>query len=212
MYSSTERSFKDNWKKLQKEVNNSEVLKYLEDTWLPLKEYYVPSWTNHHSHMGVGSTSRVGGAHAMVNIWLQRPTGTFLETVYQGDDQSVEREINNEGKRIFKDIWEYLFKQPMEEITPMLQHFQDVLTRKVPFDQIHKSKEDDQYYEDPLECMNIHGKPQGAKNKNKNKRETSILEIIESQSKRRGIPPSKVTSITTSKSHSFAPSTLMEVD
>ncbi|MBW0531209.1 hypothetical protein O181_070924 [Austropuccinia psidii MF-1] len=87
----------------------------------------------------------------------------------------------------------------MEEIPQIIQHFQDVLTGKVPFDQIPKSKEDYQYYEDSLECKNIHERPQGAKNKNKhtNKRETSRFEIIESQSKRRGRPPSKVTSTTT---------------
>ncbi|MBW0591091.1 hypothetical protein O181_130806 [Austropuccinia psidii MF-1] len=56
----------------------------------------------------------------------------------------------------------------MAEITPILQHFQDVLTGKVPFDQIPKSQEDDQYYDDPLECKNICGRPDGAKNKNKN--------------------------------------------
>ncbi|MBW0560659.1 hypothetical protein O181_100374 [Austropuccinia psidii MF-1] len=102
----------------------------------------------------------------------------------------------------------------MSEITPILQHFQDVLTGKVPFDQIPKSQEDDQYYEDPLECKNIRGRPQGAKNKNKNqnKREPSRFEIIESQSKRRGRPPSKVTSTTTSRSQSNFPSPIMEVD
>ncbi|MBW0570392.1 hypothetical protein O181_110107 [Austropuccinia psidii MF-1] len=102
----------------------------------------------------------------------------------------------------------------MAEITPILQHFQDVLTGKVPFDPISKSQEDDQYYEDPLECKNIHGRPQGANNKNKNpnKREPSTFEIIESQSKRRGRPPSKVTSTTTSRLQSNVPSPIMEVD
>ncbi|MBW0558267.1 hypothetical protein O181_097982 [Austropuccinia psidii MF-1] len=85
----------------------------------------------------------------------------------------------------------------MAEITPVLQHFQDFLTEKVPFDQTPKSQEDYQYYEDPLKCKNIHGRPQGAnnknKNKNKNKSEPSIFEINESQSKRRGRPSSRVT-------------------
>ncbi|MBW0559683.1 hypothetical protein O181_099398 [Austropuccinia psidii MF-1] len=101
----------------------------------------------------------------------------------------------------------------MVEITPILQHFQDVLTIKVPFDKIPKSQEDDQYYEDPLECKNICGRPQGAKNKNRNsnKREPSRVEIIESQSKRRGIPSSKVTSTTASRSQSKVPSPIMEV-
>ncbi|MBW0521991.1 hypothetical protein O181_061706 [Austropuccinia psidii MF-1] len=98
----------------------------------------------------------------------------------------------------------------MEEITPIHQNFQDFITGKVPFDQIPKSQEYDQYYEDPLECKNIHGRPQGAKNKNK--REPSRFEIIESQSKRRERPPSKFTSMTTSISQSFAPSPIMEVD
>ncbi|MBW0467557.1 hypothetical protein O181_007272 [Austropuccinia psidii MF-1] len=81
----------------------------------------------------------------------------------------------------------------MEEITPILQHFQDFLTGKVPFDQFPKSQEDDQYYADPLECNNSHGRPQGARNQNKNpnKREPSIFQIIGSQSKRRGRPPLK---------------------
>ncbi|MBW0545396.1 hypothetical protein O181_085111 [Austropuccinia psidii MF-1] len=102
----------------------------------------------------------------------------------------------------------------MAEITPIIQHFQDVLTGKVPFDQIPKSQEDDKYYEDPLECKNICGRPQGAKNKHKNtrKRQPSRFEIIESQSKKRGRPPSKVASTTTSRSQSNIPSPTMEVD
>ncbi|MBW0466953.1 hypothetical protein O181_006668 [Austropuccinia psidii MF-1] len=48
--------------------------------------------------------------------------------------------------------------------------------------------------------------------KNKNKRDPSRFEIIASQSKRRGRPPSKVTSTKTSRSQSMAPSEIMEVD
>ncbi|MBW0554275.1 hypothetical protein O181_093990 [Austropuccinia psidii MF-1] len=94
----------------------------------------------------------------------------------------------------------------MEEITPILQHFQDFLTGKVPFNQIPKSQEDDQYYEDPLEFKNIHGRPQGAKNKNKNtnKREPSRFEIIEIKFKRRERP--------TSRSQLNVPSLIMGVD
>ncbi|MBW0490947.1 hypothetical protein O181_030662 [Austropuccinia psidii MF-1] len=90
----------------------------------------------------------------------------------------------------------------MAKITPILQHFKYLLTGKVPFDQIPKSQEDDQYYEDPLECKNIRERPQGAKNNNRNtnKREPSRFEIIGSQSKRRGRPPSKVSSTTASRS------------
>ncbi|MBW0569814.1 hypothetical protein O181_109529 [Austropuccinia psidii MF-1] len=256
MYSSTEKSFKDNWK-IQKQVKHPEVLQYLENTWLPLKEYYLPAWTNPHCHLGVSSTSRVEGDHAMVKLWLQTSTGTLLEVVralhiafrkqfieiinriskemivhfknfpphicalngkvsyyalqiafenfktkfppnekctnkynnyqgipckhktqkafsrhqrtgFQGDDQSVKRERKTEAKKIFEDIGEDLFQRPMVEITPILQHSPDVLTGKVPFDQIIKSQEDDQYYEDPLECKNIRGRPQGVKSKNKN--------------------------------------------
>ncbi|MBW0494960.1 hypothetical protein O181_034675 [Austropuccinia psidii MF-1] len=102
----------------------------------------------------------------------------------------------------------------MAEITPILQHFQDVLTGKVPFDQIPKILKDDQYYEDALECMNIHGRPQVAKKKNRNtnKREPSRFEIIEGQSKRRGRPPSKVTSTKTSRSQSNVLTPIMEVE
>ncbi|MBW0460723.1 hypothetical protein O181_000438 [Austropuccinia psidii MF-1] len=48
---------------------------------MPLKEYYVPAWTNHNYHLGVGSTSTVEGAHDMVKLWLQTSTGTLLEVV-----------------------------------------------------------------------------------------------------------------------------------
>ncbi|MBW0556933.1 hypothetical protein O181_096648 [Austropuccinia psidii MF-1] len=98
----------------------------------------------------------------------------------------------------------------MAEITQILKYFQDVLTGKVPFDQIPKSQEDYQYYEDPPEFKNIRGRPQGAKNEKKS--ETLRFEIIESQSKRRGRPPSKATSTKTSLSQSSAPSPKMEVD
>ncbi|MBW0569266.1 hypothetical protein O181_108981, partial [Austropuccinia psidii MF-1] len=87
---------------------------------------------------------------------------------FQGDNQSVEEERMNEAKKIFEDLGEDLFQRPMAEITTIVQSFQDALIGKVPFDQIPKSQEDDQYYEDPLECKNIHGRPQGDKNKNEN--------------------------------------------
>ncbi|MBW0464713.1 hypothetical protein O181_004428 [Austropuccinia psidii MF-1] len=101
----------------------------------------------------------------------------------------------------------------MAEITPILQHFQDVLTGKVPFDQIPKSQEDDQYYEDPLECKNIHGRPQGAKNKKKikKKRTLKILNPLNSiQEKRK--TPIKSDQKKTSISQSFSLSPIMEVD
>ncbi|MBW0492845.1 hypothetical protein O181_032560 [Austropuccinia psidii MF-1] len=79
----------------------------------------------------------------------------------------------------------------MAEITPILQHFQEFLTGKVPFDQIPKIQDDYQYYEDQFDCKNINGRPQGAKNKDKNKREPSRFEIIKSKFKRRGRPPAK---------------------
>ena len=63
------------------------------------------------------------------------------------------------------DIGEDPFQRPITEITPILQNFEDSMTGKVPFDQISKSQEDKEYYEDPLECKKIHGRPWGAKNK-----------------------------------------------
>ncbi|MBW0504164.1 hypothetical protein O181_043879 [Austropuccinia psidii MF-1] len=81
MYSSAETYFKKNWKKLPKKVKNAEVLQYSENTWLPLKEYYVQACTNHTCHLGVGSTSRAEGAHTMVKHWLQKSIGTLLEVV-----------------------------------------------------------------------------------------------------------------------------------
>ncbi|MBW0542677.1 hypothetical protein O181_082392 [Austropuccinia psidii MF-1] len=47
---------------------------------------------------------------------------------FQGDDQSVEKERKNEAHKIFEAIGEELFQRPTAEITPILQHFQDVLT------------------------------------------------------------------------------------
>ncbi|MBW0488336.1 hypothetical protein O181_028051 [Austropuccinia psidii MF-1] len=88
---------------------------------------------------------------------LTPPTG------YQGDDQSVEKERMSEAKGLLEDLAEDLFQRPMAEITSILQHFQDVFTGKVPFDQIPKSQEDDQYSEDPLEWKNIHGRTQAAR-------------------------------------------------
>ncbi|MBW0543681.1 hypothetical protein O181_083396 [Austropuccinia psidii MF-1] len=102
----------------------------------------------------------------------------------------------------------------MGQITPILQHSQDASTAEVPFYQIPKGQEDDQYYEDALKCNNIRERPEGAKNKNRNrnKKEKSRFQIIESQFKRRGRPPSNVSSTTTSRSQSFSPSPIMAVD
>ncbi|MBW0471937.1 hypothetical protein O181_011652 [Austropuccinia psidii MF-1] len=165
-----------------------------------------PLWKNVHNvarAQGYSvSTLRSNMTHNQIEIGCDRygtpnphkiPSKT---TGFQRDDQTVGKEGINEAKKIFEDIGEDLFQRTMAEITPILQHFQDVLTGKFPFYQSPKSQEDDQYYEDPLECKNIHGRPQESKNKNKNEntREPSRFEIIESQSKRRGRPPSKVTS------------------
>ncbi|MBW0510984.1 hypothetical protein O181_050699 [Austropuccinia psidii MF-1] len=57
-----------------------------------------------------------------------------------------------------------------------------------------------------------HLKEPRIKIKNKNKGEPSRFEIIESQSKRREIPPPKVTSTKTSRSQSNVPYPTMEVD
>ncbi|MBW0472132.1 hypothetical protein O181_011847 [Austropuccinia psidii MF-1] len=74
-----------------------------------------------------------------------------------------EKKRKKEAKRIFEDIGEEPIKRTMSEITPILKHFQDVLTRKVPSDPIPRSQEDDQYYEYQLELKNIHGRPEGEK-------------------------------------------------
>ncbi|MBW0592745.1 hypothetical protein O181_132460 [Austropuccinia psidii MF-1] len=73
-----------------------------------------------------------------------------VRTCYQGDDQTVGKERKNEAKKIFEDIGEDLFQRPIAEITPIIQHFQDALNGKAPFDQIAKSQADDKYDEDPL--------------------------------------------------------------
>ncbi|MBW0569595.1 hypothetical protein O181_109310 [Austropuccinia psidii MF-1] len=109
----------------------------------------------------------------MLSIWhINEDTG------FQRDDQIVEKERKNEAKKIFEDIGEDPFQRPMAEITPILQHFQDVLTGKVPFDQIPKNQEDDQYFEEPLECKNICVRPQGANNEKKeNHQDLELLKV-----------------------------------
>ncbi|MBW0461463.1 hypothetical protein O181_001178 [Austropuccinia psidii MF-1] len=96
------------WKKLQEQGKNPESLKYLENTWLPLKEYYVPSWTNYHFHLVVGSTSRVEGAHAMVEIWLQKYAGTLPKVV---------RDLEMAFKKQFIEIINRISKQMTVKVT-----------------------------------------------------------------------------------------------
>ncbi|MBW0568476.1 hypothetical protein O181_108191 [Austropuccinia psidii MF-1] len=111
IYPSTGNSFKDNWKNLHKEVKNPQVLQYLENTWIPLKDYYVPAWTNHHCHLGVGSTSRVEGAHAIVKIWLQRSTGTLLEVV-RALHMEFRKQFNEIINRISKEMIVHVMNFP----------------------------------------------------------------------------------------------------
>ncbi|MBW0540654.1 hypothetical protein O181_080369 [Austropuccinia psidii MF-1] len=100
-----------------------------------------------------------------------------LSAGFQRRDQSIEKERKNEAQKMFEAIGEDPFQRQMAEITPILPHFQDVLTGKVPFDQIPRSQEDDQYYEDPLEFHNIGGTPKGANNKNKNQKKENLQDL-----------------------------------
>ncbi|CAG8759442.1 2672_t:CDS:2 [Cetraspora pellucida] len=49
----------------------TDVISYLEETWMPWKKWFVKTWTNEILHLGITVTSRIEGSHAVLKAYLQ---------------------------------------------------------------------------------------------------------------------------------------------
>ncbi|KAL3506107.1 hypothetical protein ACH5RR_031489 [Cinchona calisaya] len=65
VYSSTEEAFEKACHEIQLSYKEkTDVLSYIQKTWLPYKEYFVDAWTKKLLHFGNRATSRAEGAHS----------------------------------------------------------------------------------------------------------------------------------------------------
>ncbi|BBM97256.1 hypothetical protein Mp_1g04240 [Marchantia polymorpha subsp. ruderalis] len=56
-----------------------ELLKYLQQTWIPYKERFVSAWTKRYTHFGDVVTSRAEGHHASVKFYIKASTKDLLD-------------------------------------------------------------------------------------------------------------------------------------
>lgn len=63
-----------------------DVLEYLNNTWLSLKENIADPWVSEYSHFGSIASSRVEGAHAVLKKFIQKCTHDFLSAFMEIDN------------------------------------------------------------------------------------------------------------------------------
>ena len=68
-------NFEERWKELERKYgNHPNVIKYLKNTWEPLKEHFVTTWTSKCLHLETINTSGVKESHAALKRWLKVST------------------------------------------------------------------------------------------------------------------------------------------
>ncbi len=64
-------TYRSRWKTLQRNNRQeSSLLDYLRNTWLPVREHFFAAWVNEHLHLGATETFCVKGFHAVLKIML----------------------------------------------------------------------------------------------------------------------------------------------
>lgn len=95
-----EETFDYRWSDLQKTlVDHKDLITYLGETWIALKEHFVSFWVDRFPHFGHSATSRVEGAHAILKRMITNAIGNlftvflklhvFLEEQYAGIAEDV---------------------------------------------------------------------------------------------------------------------------
>lgn len=80
IYSSTELEYNEQWKELESSyAEKKEVVEYIENVWIPLKEKFVSAWTDEYLHFGNHAKSKAETAHIKLKKNLQVSAGNFHE-------------------------------------------------------------------------------------------------------------------------------------
>ncbi|MBW0555693.1 hypothetical protein O181_095408 [Austropuccinia psidii MF-1] len=77
----------------------------------------MTSWSNNHFHSGLGSSSRVEGAHSMGKLWLQTSAGTPLD-VFGALQIAYKKKSIEIIKRISKELTVLVNNFPPHICTP----------------------------------------------------------------------------------------------
>jgi hypothetical protein len=79
MYANSERDFEMNWTAMKtKYGSDSQLVRYMQNTWMPYKENFIAYCINRHFHLGSHKTSRVEGSHSALKQYLDHSMGDLL--------------------------------------------------------------------------------------------------------------------------------------
>ncbi|XP_057515687.1 PKS-NRPS hybrid synthetase cheA-like [Amaranthus tricolor] len=101
--SSTIGEFEERWQAIVNtwSVRNKKVVRYLAETWIPLREKFVRAWTNDCLHMGNQTTSRVESQHLSFKYYLGSGNSSF-DTLFK----RAHAQITNQQARIRQALQE----------------------------------------------------------------------------------------------------------
>jgi hypothetical protein len=92
MFAVTESIFEEKWNLLcTKYESLPEIINYLSQTWISLKENFVSCYINRFFHLGQSTTQRVEGAHSVVKGYVVNSSGDLL-TVKKGIELLVDKQ------------------------------------------------------------------------------------------------------------------------
>ena len=122
--SSTIGEFGQRWQAIVStwSVRNEKVVRYLDGTWIPLREKFVRAWTNDRFHLGNQTTSRVESQHSSFKYYLGSGNSSF-DTLFK----RAHAQITNQQARIRQALQESMTSVPRS----MRQHFFRPLYRHV---------------------------------------------------------------------------------
>lgn len=107
--SKTENEFDINWGQIVSYFGeNHQLVLYLENTWIPLKEHFVSFWINKVQHLGGHVTSRVEGSHSVLKSYLDNSLGNMLAVKVSF------------GNAVTKQLREYQAQSAMEQTRSLI--------------------------------------------------------------------------------------------
>lgn len=124
MKSPDEASFFSSWGLfVEKYRDQTHVITYIENTWLPFKEKFVYAWTNKVVNFGNHVTSRVEGAHSKLKRYLQVSTGDLrgvkdkICLVIDNEFQEIKAQLASEKIRVPHKFQISLFEQIVSHVS-----------------------------------------------------------------------------------------------
>jgi hypothetical protein len=143
MYASEEDEFLESWAAMIFKYGIfSEVINYLGNTWIPLKENFVACWINKFPHLGGHTSSRVEGAHAALKSYMNLSTGDLLIA-----KENIERAIIKQ----MRDYQATTISEKTRSLHPLNNSFFANVLRRVSYFSLKKIEKE---YEKAIDSEN----------------------------------------------------------